>query len=46
MKKNIKFRVTAFHSKCILFKTNYRSIEEAEKNIKVLDKNLNSFKFS
>jgi hypothetical protein len=29
-----------------LFKTNYRSIEEAEKNIKVLEKNLNSFKFS
>ena len=31
--------------RCILFKTNYRSLEEAEKNISVLEKNLQNFKF-
>lgn len=31
--------------RCILFKTNYRSLEEAEKNIGILEKNLKSFKF-
>lgn len=31
--------------RCILFKTNYRSIDEAEKNISILSKNLGSYKF-
>jgi len=31
--------------KCILFKTNYRTIEEAEKNISILEKNLENYKF-
>ena len=32
--------------KCILFKTNYRSVDEAEKNIQILEKNLASFKIN
>ena len=31
--------------RCILFKTNYRSLEEAEKNILILEKSLESYKF-
>ena len=31
--------------RCILFKTNYRTIEEAERNILVLEKNLENYSF-
>ena len=31
--------------RCILFKTNYRSLEDAQKNISTLEKNLENYKF-
>ena len=31
--------------RCILFKTNYRSLEEAEKNILILENSLKKYKF-
>ena len=29
--------------RCMLFKTNYRNLDEAKKNIDILEKNLNNF---